>query len=563
MSRKLTELSAESKKTKWLDGIKSDLEKRWHLYWSDWTDIHSFKILSSSIFIFFTSIAPAVTFSLYMTQSTEGQLGAIEILLSTALTGILFSIFGGQPMVILGVTGPVTILITSVYALSKSWGLKFIPFLAWAQLWAGAMHFLLAMGNYCSLLRYVTQFSCETFGVLIAMIYLYTGLHGVLDMLSPSSATSLAMGYLQLIIAMGTVAVASYLVLARQWTWFNETVRTLISDYGATISIVTWTLLTMYACQTSSQVEDIPTLFIPQRFVTTSGRNWFVDLTDIPLWGIFASIFPGFIITVLFFFDHNVSSIMAQHKDFGLQKGTAFHWDFLVLGVCVIMTGILGIPPTNGLIPQAPLHTKSLMVKSRKYSSSVQGGHEFEIEKIYEQRVTNLLQSILIGLALFFPFAALLRTIPTAVLYGLFVFLGIASFEDNEFALRMSLLFMDSSLYHTLPRPMQELLENVPRDVIYRFTIVQACLCGVIFVSTFTAAGVIFPVLIGCLVIVRQVVFTPMYREEHLLQLDKPVLHDEEQEALATCGGRSKESAATCMNLPDLVVMEGNDDSGD
>ena len=46
---------------------------------------------------------------------------------------------------------------------------------------------------------------------------------------------------------------------------------------------------------------------------------------------------------VLFVFDHNVSSIMAQSKEFKLQKGSAYHLDFFVLGICIVVTGVLGI----------------------------------------------------------------------------------------------------------------------------------------------------------------------------------------------------------------------------
>ncbi|RYH23694.1 hypothetical protein EON65_17610 [archaeon] len=41
----------------------------------------------------------------------------------------------------------------------------------------------------------------------------------------------------------------------------------------------------------------------------------------------------GIIITVLFFFDHNVSSLISQTNDMRLKKGAAFHWDFFVLGL--------------------------------------------------------------------------------------------------------------------------------------------------------------------------------------------------------------------------------------
>ena len=62
---------------------------------------------------------------------------------------------------------------------------------------------------------------------------------------------------------------------------------------------------------------------------------------------------------------------MAQSKEFQLKKGSAYHLDFFVLGICIVFTGILGIPPCNGLIPQAPLHTKSLCVVRKEKQHGV------------------------------------------------------------------------------------------------------------------------------------------------------------------------------------------------
>jgi len=63
---------------------------------------------------------------------------------------------------------------------------------------------------------------------------------------------------------------------------------------------------------------------------------------------------------VLFFFDHNVSSLLSQKPGFNLKKGPAYNWDFFVLGIIIAICALLVIPPTNGLIPQAPLHVRSL-----------------------------------------------------------------------------------------------------------------------------------------------------------------------------------------------------------
>lgn len=53
---------------------------------------------------------------------------------------------------------------------------------------------------------------------------------------------------------------------------------------------------------------------------------------------------------------------MAQSSDFPLRKPPGFHWDFFLLGITTFLAGILGLPAPNGLIPQAPIHTTSLLV---------------------------------------------------------------------------------------------------------------------------------------------------------------------------------------------------------
>eukprot|EP01024_Parvocaulis_polyphysoides_P025948 TRINITY_DN2361_c0_g1_i1.p1 TRINITY_DN2361_c0_g1~~TRINITY_DN2361_c0_g1_i1.p1 ORF type:complete len:435 (+),score=39.64 TRINITY_DN2361_c0_g1_i1:71-1375(+) len=69
---------------------------------------------------------------------------------------------------------------------------------------------------------------------------------------------------------------------------------------------------------------------------------------------------PAVIITLLFYFDHNVSSQLAQQKEFNLVKPSRYNWDFFLLGVMTLICGLIGVPPVNGVLPQAPMHTKSL-----------------------------------------------------------------------------------------------------------------------------------------------------------------------------------------------------------
>ncbi|KFK38103.1 hypothetical protein AALP_AA3G069800 [Arabis alpina] len=51
---------------------------------------------------------------------------------------------------------------------------------------------------------------------------------------------------------------------------------------------------------------------------------------------------------------------LAQQVDFNLRKPPSFHYDLLLLGFLTILCGLLGIPPSNGVIPQSPMHTRGL-----------------------------------------------------------------------------------------------------------------------------------------------------------------------------------------------------------
>ncbi len=63
-----------------------------------------------------------------MYKITGGAIGLIEVLSSTALCGMVFAAIGGQPLVIVGITGPVVIFTTTVYTLAEKFK---IPFLQW------------------------------------------------------------------------------------------------------------------------------------------------------------------------------------------------------------------------------------------------------------------------------------------------------------------------------------------------------------------------------------------------------------------------------------------------
>ncbi|KAK9767177.1 hypothetical protein K7432_003207 [Basidiobolus ranarum] len=490
------------------EGIRSDLNRRLPLYWSDWKDGLRSKVLASTIFMFFCSILPSITFAADLSKSTQNNYGVVEVILSTALGGVIFAIFSGQPLVIMGVTGPVSIFSATVFDICQKLDVDFLPFMAWASIWATLFHIILAICNSCNFLKYVTKFSCEIFGCLIAVIYV---MKAIQEIVSYFTGGPLAQALLSLMLAFGTFYVATSLASARKWTLFKKGIRGIIADYAAAFAIVLFTALPYLPKLTTLEIARLP---VPSTFQTTTGRPWLVPFWELPLWAVFASIVPAIVLTVLFFFDHNVSSLLSQRPEFHLRKGPAFHYDFFILGICTLISGIIGIPAPNGLIPQAPLHVRSLS----KIKRNGEKGIEF-VDHVHEQRVSGLLQSLLIGLTLLPPILHVLGLIPRAVLAGLFLYMGLESFVDNTLANRVKLIFTDKKL-----TPPMWATVSVPYRVIVKFTVIQILLLALIFYITESPAAISFPVFILLLVPVKQYILPRFFEKSHLEVLDEPAV---------------------------------------
>jgi len=334
---------------------------------------------------------------------------------------------------------------------------------------------------------------------------------------------------LSLLLGLGTAWLGLVLSGARGWSILTRSIRVTIADYAATVAVIVFCIapylysmhLTPLGAGGASK-ETIATLEVPSSFgPTAQGRSWLINPMDCPPWAIGFAIVPAFFLTVLFFFDHNVSSLLCQAPDFGLKKGSAYHWDFFIIGVQILITGLLGIPPVNGLIPQAPLHTSSLC--DRKFCTDAKGAQTEVVVKCHEQRWSNLMQALLIGATL--PVISVVGLLPIAALDGLFLYMGIASCAGNSFYERIVFYITDRDRRHARQLPYtctdKTNPNRVPTPVIRRFTGVQVLILAAIFVITrIPFIDGFFPFLIAVLVPLRLYVLPRVFRPDHVDKLD-------------------------------------------
>ena len=298
--------------------------------------------------------------------------------------------------------------------------------MAWSLIHAGWMHYILAIINaHDWTMRYVTTFSTEIFSLLNSIIYFHKAIQ---ELQRAHHDLSFAAFLYAIIGAIGTMLVAIFLSTAESWKpLFHRYIRMGLTEYAAAISIIIFIGMPHIG---ELATLDKSTLQVSTSFKPTSpDRSTFVvDFWHLPVTWVFAALIPGLIITVLFFFDHEVSSIICTIDRYGTKKPGGFAWDVVLLGTTTALSGILGIPPANGLLPQAPLHSESLMhVEKEEVRITVDGKEKNEtkeIKRVYEQRWSAFLHAGAILVFISPPFEHVLGLTPTSVLAGLFLFMG-------------------------------------------------------------------------------------------------------------------------------------------
>nr|OQO29677.1 hypothetical protein B0A51_02582 [Rachicladosporium sp. CCFEE 5018] len=545
--------------------IDQDCRNWLRRYPSDWTVFNQI-VLASAVYVFFTNLLPGLTFAGDLYVQTGKHWGTIEVVFSTGLCGVIFSLFSIQPLTILGVTGPFSVLAENIYSLCEtSFHVDFLSFMAWALIHSGWMHILLAIFNAHEwTMLYVTEFSCEIFSLLNSIIYF----HKAVQELQRAQTELPTASFLYAIIgAIGTFVLALFLSYAESWEpLFHRYIRMGLREYAAAISIIFF-----IGMPHVSVLEGIPkgTLPVSSKAFQPSlpGRtHFYVKFWELPGPWIAAAMVPGAIITVLFFFDHEISSIICTIKRFGTRKPTGYALDIVLLGLTTALCGILGIPPANGLLPQAPLHSESLMhtAKDEHVEKTVLDKYGLErtvhepVQRIYEQRWSSFLHAGAILAFIAPPLQLVLGLTPTSVLAGLFIFMGQQSLASNPILKRT---------FHMLTPPSE--LPELPAGVksywaIHAYTLFEIIMTVVIFIVTLTVAGPAFPVIIIALVPFRLLAMNRIWNKETLRYVDRWACRegtpeDEEDQRQASV---ASEGAAGVMRTRTVDDVESDREKG-
>ncbi|KAJ5684111.1 uncharacterized protein N7477_000456 [Penicillium maclennaniae] len=555
MHRPATATSAQSSQPKWwrvrlFRGMINDVKRRAPYYWSDWTDAWDYRIVPATVYMYFANILPALAFSLDMFEKTNQSFGVNEVLLASVLGAVVFALLAAQPLVIVGVTGPITVFNYTVYDIVTPRGTPYLPFMCWIGIWSLIMHWILAITNACNGLKYVTRFSCDIFGFYVACIYIQKGIQVLTRQWGSVGETS---AYLAIMVAL--------LVLMAAWicgelgnsNLFSRYVRKFLEDYGTPLVIIFFTGFVHIGHMKDVNVAVLPT---SKAFFPTLDRSWLVRFWDLDVGDIFLAIPFALLLTILFYFDHNVSSLIAQGTEFPLRKPAGFHWDLWLLGLTTFVAGLLGIPFPNGLIPQAPFHTAALCVTRQvaDEDESNKGKAVRITDHVVEQRVSNFAQGLLTLGTMTGPLLIVLHLIPQGVMAGLFFIMGVQALQGNGITQKLIFLAQDKN-FTPASNPLKRLNR---RAAIWVFVIIELIGFGATFAITQTIAAIGFPVIILLLVPVRSFLFPLWFTREELAALDAPTASSFTMESVGGTHGLDEETEEATTSATDGLPNGGD-----
>ncbi|XWS26943.1 hypothetical protein CRYUN_Cryun26dG0073600 [Craigia yunnanensis] len=277
------------------------------------------RILAPTTYIFFASALPVIAFGAQLSKEKDGSLSTVETLASTAICGIIHSIFGGQPLLILRVTEPTFIMYSYLYSFAKGrhdLGKElFLAWAGWVCVWTAFLLFILAIFNACTIINKFTRIAGELFGMLIAVLFIQQAIKGIVsEFEAPDAENSNAEKYkfllfylnglLGVIFTFGLLFTALKSRGARSWRYGTGWFRSLIADNGVPLMVVTWSAMSFVV--PGKVPSGVPRRLVsPLPWEPASLGHWTVmkDMAKVPPVHIFAAFLPAIMIAGLYFFD--------------------------------------------------------------------------------------------------------------------------------------------------------------------------------------------------------------------------------------------------------------------
>ncbi|XP_060949410.1 anion exchange protein 2b isoform X2 [Limanda limanda] len=521
-------------------GLVHDVKRRYPQYVSDFKDALNSQCMAAVIFIYFAALSPAITFGGLLGEKTDGLIGVSELIVSTSIQGVIFCLLGAQPLLVVGFSGPLLVFEEAFFSFCNSYQIEYLTGRVWIGFWLIIIVVFTVALEGSFLVRFVSRFTQEIFSFLISLIFIcetfiklgrifkehplkYCSLDNSTSMVNTSlvlsnSTSPLSQNVqgkpntalLSLVLMAGTFFIAFFLRKFKNSAFFPGRLRRIIGDFGVPIAILIMVLV-------DYSIEDTYTqkLSVPRGLSVTSPekRGWVINPLGseglFPVWMMFACCLPAMLVFILIFMETQITTLIVSKKERMLVKGSGFHLDLLLIVMLGGASALFGLPWMAAATVRSVTHVNALTVMSR----AVAPGDKPRIQEVKEQRVTGLLVAIMVGMSI--VIADLLRKIPLAVLFGIFLYMGVMSLNGIQLTERMMLLLMPPK-YH----PDHTYIRKVRTLRMHLFTCIQLVCLGVLWAVMSTSASLAFPFVLILTVPVKMFVLRRIFTVREIECLD-------------------------------------------
>lgn len=506
-------------------GLIRDIRRRYPYYLSDITDALSPQVLAAVIFIYFAALSPAVTFGGLLGEKTRNLMGVSELLISTAVQGILFALLGAQPLLVLGFSGPLLVFEEAFFSFCESNNLEYIVGRAWIGFWLILLVVLVVAFEGSFLVQYISRYTQEIFSFLISLIFIYETFSKLIKIFQdyplqenyvpvvmkpkpqgPVPNTAL----LSLVLMVGTFLLAMMLRKFKNSTYFPGKLRRVIGDFGVPISILIMVLVDTFIKNTYTQKLSVPDGL---KVSNSSARGWVIHplglYTHFPKWMMFASVLPALLVFILIFLESQITTLIVSKPERKMIKGSGFHLDLLLVVGMGGVAALFGMPWLSATTVRSVTHANALTVMGKASGP----GAAAQIQEVKEQRISGLLVSVLVGLSILME--PILSRIPLAVLFGIFLYMGITSLSGIQLFDRILLLFKPPKYHPDVP-----FVKRVKTWRMHLFTGIQIICLAVLWVVKSTPASLALPFVLILTVPLRRLLLPLIFRELELQCLD-------------------------------------------
>ncbi|XP_064608647.1 solute carrier family 4 member 11-like [Liolophura sinensis] len=526
-------------------GIKEDLQRRLPHYWADYKDgvvgpKSVQKTVSTTFFLYFACVLPSIAFGVLNDNNTKHYLNVEKVFYSQVIGGLFFAVVGGTPQIVLLTTAPLALYTKIIYSISEDFDLDFRAMFCMVGLWNTFFLILYSVFGLSVLMKFSTRSSEEIFALFISIAFsvdafkdlahnfedfyngpgcssaanssVITNISAVVpnDTLHEELGCQREVSMLYLFLLFGTLWIGVTLFNFTKTPFLTAGKREFLADYALAVAVI---IMSFFGSYVFRHIKAQQFGFDYGSQDMKYGLFVLVPFERLSVGAVFGALPFGFCLSLLFFMDQNISAALVNAPQNKMKKGTAYHWDLLVIGLVNGVLSLFSMPWVHAALPHSPLHVRALADVEER----VDQGHIHQIVvRVRETRLTAIFSHILIGLSILI--LQYLTVIPTAVLYGLFLYVAVTALYDNQFFERMLLYITEQSAY-----PPNHYIRRVPQRKIHLFTFTQivqlAVLCLFGFYP-FPYLKMFFPVLIFLLIPARHKIIPKIIEKKYLDALD-------------------------------------------